>query len=111
MLQCSVKKRGGRNTLCVSGSLTVRYISEFRERLLKLCDQDRDIVLNVQDVTEVDLSGLQVLCSAGKSLKEQGRKMIIDSGCPDVLLKTVEDAGYMYNEFFQCQKKGGKNNA
>lgn len=109
MLHCNVKKGNGRNTIYVSGSLTIRYISEIRELLLELCGKDEDIVLNLTDVTEVDLSGLQLLCSTEKSFEEGGRKMMIDSDYPDALIKAIEDTGYTYNEVFNVQNIRGGN--
>lgn len=110
MLHCNVKKGDGRNTIYMSGSLTITYISEIRERLLELYGKDEDIVLNLTDVTEVDLSGLQLLCSAEKSFGEEGRKMMIEKEYPEALIKAIEDTGYKYNEVFNVQNKRGGNN-
>jgi anti-anti-sigma regulatory factor len=90
--------------------MTIQYLPRLLKLLLKLSDEQEDIVLDLSKVTEVDLSGLQLLCSAHKTFTEKGRKIIIDRKYPKILVKTIEDAGFLNSPIYKLLEKGGGNN-
>jgi anti-anti-sigma regulatory factor len=107
MLKSNFKKSERGYTVSVSGSMTIQYLPELLKPLIKLIDEPGDIVLDLHDVTDVDISGLQLLCSIDKSLTEQGKELIIDKKYPKILTKTIEDAGYEISPLIKLLDKGG----
>lgn len=51
----------------IAGEMTVPFASEIRENLVAAFEQSGTITADLNDVTEMDVSGLQILCSAHRS--------------------------------------------
>ncbi len=61
----------------IRGELTVEYASVFRDYFLKVLEQPGDIFLDLSGVTKADMSCFQILCSAHRTLLEQGRNAVL----------------------------------
>lgn len=59
------KKKDG--TVVVEGALTVGRIAEVRDELINALKTSEKVALDLQAVTEIDLSALQLFCSAHKT--------------------------------------------
>lgn len=110
MLNCTVKEREGKKTVYVGGSMTIRYIEKLLKVLRTACNERKDVVITLQNVTEIDLPALQLLCSAHKSLEAKGVNLVLAREYPDAVMKAIEEAGYIYNPIFNLQDKGGESN-
>lgn len=63
--------------LRLDSSLTIYAVDELKRKLISLL-KDYDLLeLDVQDVSECDTAGLQLLCSAGKTVAGTGKKLIV----------------------------------
>jgi anti-anti-sigma regulatory factor len=51
----------------IAGDMTVPYASEIRDRLIAAFDQSDTITVDLSKVAGIDVSGLQLLCSAHRS--------------------------------------------
>ena len=100
MLKFSVKKNKDRQNVSISGNMTLQNLPALLKRLRKLCDGNTDVVFNMNGVTEVDLSGLQLLSSAQRTLREQGKTMIIEGKCPEALISAMENTGYINSPIY-----------
>ena len=70
--------------LSLSGELTIYSVHELRNLLLTALDENRDIDIDMSEVSEVDTAGLQLVLIAQRDAEAQGRRLRI-SGChPEV---------------------------
>jgi anti-anti-sigma regulatory factor len=76
-----------------SGSLVYSNASKLRDRLLKGLENG-SVVISFGEVREVDLSFLQLLCSALRTAAERSQEMTLSPGpVPDSLMTLAETAG------------------
>jgi len=98
-------KNKKRILLKVSGNLTVEQAGELHQSIQKAMDgPERVIELDLSDVTEADISGLQVLCSAHKSSMANDKTLSITKLSP-AMGQAVADAGFHQN--YDCSKDKG----
>lgn len=79
--------------LILSGSLSLRSASEIRQQILAALDEAETVKLLLQDVEEVDLSFVQIFCSAHRSAVLKGKSLLMQSQLPEVFTNVIEDAG------------------
>ncbi len=60
-------KTNKEGTVVVEGTLTVSQISEVRAELIKALKASGKVAIDLRAVTEIDLSALQLFCSAHKT--------------------------------------------
>ncbi len=78
----------------LDGDLTLAQAGELRMSLIKALIDADDVVLRFGSVTEVDLSSLQLLCSAHRSAVRLNKQLVFFGKWPEPFRKAVEDAGY-----------------
>ncbi len=85
---------GKQGNLTLDGELTVSRAEEFRMQLIKaIIDADR-VFVDFGRVEDVDLSCLQLLCSAHRSAGRMKRSLAVSAAWPEPFKKAVADAGY-----------------
>jgi len=87
-----------KTVLTVNGELTIQNAAAFRDVLLEYLEKTGHLVLNLENVTEVDLSCLQLLRSAQITTTELDRRLTMDGGCPESFRKAAADSGYLREE-------------
>ncbi len=88
------QESGKQGNITLDGNLTVGRSEELRSLLIKaIIDADR-VCLDFGTVTDVDLSCLQLLCSAHRSASRMNKSVFLSGDWPEVFKKTVEEAGY-----------------
>lgn len=80
--------------LTLHGALTIQRITELKEAVLKSLNSHSHLEIKLEDVRQVDLSFLQLLCSAHKTALSLGKDFTLSSPRPDLFQKTVHDAGF-----------------
>jgi len=80
--------------LIADGSLTVQQAAEFKDKLKKALNEVDRLEINLVKVTEVDLTCLQLLCSAHKTCMKSHKTLNISHQQTEALQKAVKDAGY-----------------
>ena len=81
--------------LSLDGELTLQRADELRAALMSSLSSADHLVLNVESVTGIDLSCLQLLCAAHRSSEKLNKRLTITGERPDVFRRVVEDAGYL----------------
>jgi anti-anti-sigma regulatory factor len=94
MMNCKAKKTRGKNVLNLEGELTIIHSSEIRDLLLKAINKSKHVELNLDSVTDTDLSFLQLLCSAHRTAMKLNKSFSIKGGYPEILNETAVDAGF-----------------
>ena len=86
---------GALQGLKVAGSLTVAQAATFREALLDMLSETKgEFTVDVSAVSSLDLSGLQLLCSAHQSACKNGRRLQVVDGGNQAFRGVVADAGF-----------------
>jgi len=79
--------------IILSGNLSLGFAAEVRERLLQALATSATVRIVLRDVTELDLSLVQILCAAHRSAIMAGKVLVLDERLPDQFVKIIEDAG------------------
>ncbi len=102
-VQVSQKNKGPNRLLEVSGSLTVANASKLKKAILANLKKGHHLELVVGDVTDVDLSFIQIIAAANKSAEKGDREFKIRSPVPDPIVRNLRLAGFLNHE--RCTNK------
>lgn len=97
MLRCELQARSSATDdriLALSGALTVEHAEEARQALLAALEQAKLLTLDCTGVTAIDLSGLQLLCSAHRTASLGQRQLHLASPLPQPLRQACCAAGF-----------------
>ncbi len=102
----TIEQSGAVGVLKVDGEMTVQYAGVLKAALLKSFDSVDHLILNLDKVTEIDLSCLQLLCSAHRTSAKLQKQLTITSNHPEALQQAVAAAGYARHVGcrFDCNK-------
>jgi anti-anti-sigma regulatory factor len=89
------QQSGKQGIIKLDGNLTVNHAEELRMLLIKALVDAGHVRVDFGSVTDVDLSCLQLLCSAHRSASRMKRRLSLSGGWPEPFRQAVEDAGYM----------------
>ncbi len=84
--------------LTINGELTIQNAAALQGALIESLEGTEHLVLNFENVTEVDISCLQLLCSAHSTIIKLNRSFTINSSCPEAFKKAAVDSGYLQHE-------------
>jgi anti-anti-sigma factor len=77
----------------VEGELSLRTASQLRDALMEARVAGRKTILDSSRLKDVDLTGLQLICSAHRSYQNAGAKFELASK-PEILLEVSKAAGF-----------------
>ena len=81
--------------LLVGGSLTIENASEMRSRLIRTLIREDEVVVAIDPDASVDVSFLQLLCSAHVTASKLGKSFSLRPSVGSKFLIAVENAGYI----------------
>lgn len=84
----------GKQGLKLSGSLTIGEASRFKEALLDALGAAFELQVDLSGVTEIDLTGLQLLGATHQSALACGKQFSVDAGGNRAYLDAVVNAGF-----------------
>jgi len=84
----------GRQLLTVTGSVTIGQAAGFREALLGALEAGGELEVNLDGITDLDLTGLQLLCSAHQSATVQGKRFTARVCGSEIYGKVAAEAGF-----------------
>ncbi len=85
---------GKEGKLVLDGNLTLERAEELRMLLIKaLIDADL-VSVDFATVTDIDLSCLQLLCSAHRSAARMSKRLVFSGEWPDVFRQAVNESGF-----------------
>ncbi len=88
------QQSGKEGNITLDGEITLNHAEELRMLLIKaLIDADR-VVVDFGPVSDVDISCLQLLCSAHRSAGRMKKVVSLSRNWPAPFAKAVRDAGY-----------------
>jgi len=80
--------------LALDGDLTIQSIAELKTQLGEALDGTKSLVLNLKNVGRVDLTFLQLLCSAHRTAHRSGKLMQLIE-VPEAVDSAVLTAGFV----------------
>jgi anti-sigma B factor antagonist len=88
------KKKGPNSEITLSGQLTIQRAAEVKQVLaLAIQTGEPKVVIDLSEATAVDLSFMQILIAAKKTLDSQKRKLMVALPAPEILLTAIESTG------------------
>ena len=69
----------------IEGEMTIYNAAELKEELMPLITDERELEIDLADITEIDSAGLQVLMLAKKERSQQGQALTLTNHSPSVL--------------------------
>lgn len=93
-----VTTRKGKAFLKLDGEMTVGRASEFKDALLKSLEKSDTVEVNFNDVDKVDLSCLQLLCSAHRTAATKGKTLTVKDQSLPLYIEARKNAGLIYSK-------------
>ncbi|MBJ6799882.1 STAS domain-containing protein [Geomonas propionica] len=90
--QVKISKKKDRTLVSFTGEMTIGNVGELRKRLLQAFAGGKPVELSLAGLTEVDVTGLQLLCSCHRTSVQQGIPCTVTGGS-EVLAAIAEEAG------------------
>jgi anti-anti-sigma regulatory factor len=84
----------GTITVVVTGEMTIQNAAEIRNSLLQAFSDGESLILEMDKVTEVDLAGLQLLCSAHRSSIADRKRFSVSGIYNEAIKSVILDAGF-----------------
>jgi ABC-type transporter Mla MlaB component len=78
----------------MQGDLTVSSAEQMRNVLLQGLQSSDTIVISFGEITDIDLTCLQLLCAAHRMSVKLGKKIVFGNDLPDKLSLAVTDYGF-----------------
>ena len=92
--------------LVISGELTIRFASELRDVLLQAMNGGEQIIIRLENISEVDLSCLQLFCSAHRTALEFFKKLTLEVQNSEIFRERARQSGFLRNR--GCSLDQGK---
>ena len=93
-MKALLKKSGNTGAITLEGELTLPYAEELRGVLIKALEDNNEVSIGMENVQDVDLSCLQLLCSAHRSAMRSQKKVMLSKDLPMMFTAAVEGAGF-----------------
>ena len=84
--------------LKIEGAVTILHSEKIKSALIEAVRTTDSLDLCISDATDIDIAGLQLICSAHRTLKNLNGKFIVSPGIPEELKETIRAAGYHRNK-------------
>jgi len=94
------EKKADAGVLSVTGDMTIQCAATVKEAAASALRDVKTLVVDIDGVTGVDLTFLQILCSLKHTAERDGKKVSIKASCPEIFKRVVEEAGFAY--YLKC---------
>ena len=101
MFDYKVDKSDDKKILSINGDLTIQNAAELQKILIECLEDTAHLTLNIENVTEIDMSCLQLLCSAHKTTLNTDKGLSIDGSPSAIFQEAVNVSGYQ--QFSGCE--------
>lgn len=107
--------QGTADVLKIEGAMTVQRAGELKALLAEALARSDRLALGLAGVTEVDLCGLQLLCSVQRTAAQQHKRVALAGPLPEAVGLAAAEAGVCVRSYCgvadpgKCPWKGGTN--
>ena len=89
------EKHSAHGRFAAEGTLTVREIESVHSRLRELIGRHDRVEIDLATVTEIDLSGIQLLLAARKSAQTAGKTVLLAQPLPAPVREALVRGGFL----------------
>jgi len=90
----SIEQSDGTETITLEGDLTVSSAEELRNLLIRSLSDSSRVGVNLEHVAEVDLTILQLLCSAHRTSAQMNKSIGFTGALPEALKNIAVRSGF-----------------
>ena len=80
--------------LHLSGQIDIGHAKSIKDSLLSALKEGKSLEINLEKIEGVDLSGLQLLCAAGKTAKAIKKKLTLNKKIPQCFTNALLESGF-----------------
>lgn len=85
--------------IMVSGDLIINHIEKIKEAFDNAIDTSKDLTLDLNDVTSIDITFIQLVISLKKSFQSSGNQIVFKNNFNDEIMTLLKNAGF--NNLFE----------
>jgi len=78
----------------LTGGVTIEYAVQLKELLSRVLPDATEVIVNLENITHLDLSGIQLLCAASRSLEGGRTTLVAEWGDGEVVHAALVEAGF-----------------
>jgi anti-anti-sigma regulatory factor len=95
MINIGIQKSKNRETVNISGSLTVEHAAEVKKAIQSALEKrSKNIVLSLGTITKADLTFFQVVCSAHRTAMKSEKTFSVEQFQQDILIHAHRSMGF-----------------
>ena len=94
MMRSTFEQSGDKGILTFDGELDLKHADEMRAAFIKALINADHVEMDFRNVTEADLSCLQLLCSAHRTSLKLNKRLNFVGSLPKHFIETATAAGY-----------------
>jgi anti-anti-sigma regulatory factor len=98
MIAITVKKTGSKRMIYIEGDLTIENAGKIQEALLKPFSKKEHRIISVEKAASVDLSCLQLFCSAHRTAVKENAHLSINGNRSEYFRDKTKEAGFSRHE-------------
>jgi anti-anti-sigma factor len=112
-MRFEIDQSGSTSVLKLKGRCTVEHATDLRAVLIDTLTSREQLVVTLEEVDALDLSCLQLLCSAHRTSLDRNGSFILGGTVPEAFRRIVDAAGYCravscpHDSDTDCLWKGG----
>ena len=93
-----IKPKGKETHLTLAGRLTIEHAKELHEALKKALEGAQRLEISLEGAEAVDLSCLQLLCSANRTARASKKNISLKGRAPECFKRAAVEAGFFRQE-------------
>jgi anti-anti-sigma regulatory factor len=94
MIDFKAEESGNNTILTISGELTIQNASALQGIFIRSLESSSNLTVNLEGVTDLDLSFLQMLCSLHRTSTDLKKNLALTGRYPEIFRDAVKSAGY-----------------
>ncbi|MBI5740185.1 MAG: STAS domain-containing protein [Nitrospirae bacterium] len=106
MAEIEIVKEKDADVVVIRGEMTIECAGALRDALLRSLGGSERVILDLGKVTAVDLSCLQLLCSAHRTSLSSAKAIALKQDYPGILKEAVRENGY--SRCLDCRSDSGQ---
>jgi anti-anti-sigma regulatory factor len=94
-MDVEITRSAERNVLKLKGSWTIERASELKRVLLEMLNSCEHMSIDLEELTDLDLSTMQLFCSAHRTSLRDGKQLALHEGKSQSVKQIVREAGFV----------------
>ncbi|MEE8552689.1 MAG: STAS domain-containing protein [Desulfobacterales bacterium] len=94
----NIEESDGTGVLSLSDNLTIERAKALKSVLTASLDKADVLILDLSEVTDLDLACLQLFCSANRTFESLDKQLTLKNNGADIYKKALNDAGYSLDQ-------------